>query len=124
MPSRPARPPADRRPRKERDHVSTHPLQDLRQDHLGRLRPARRIGQGGRPRRPVVCRTPRRRAAGLPRPPPRPVSTVRFNLDRGVFVIAGVVTLLSLMLATLVSSWWLVLTAFVGLNMLQAGFTG
>jgi hypothetical protein len=46
------------------------------------------------------------------------------NLDRGVLLIASVVTLLSVLLATLVSPWWLLLTTFVGLNMLQASITG
>ena len=47
-----------------------------------------------------------------------------FNLDRGVLMIAGVVTLVSTTLAALVSPWWLLLTTFVGLNLLQAGVTG
>jgi hypothetical protein len=34
------------------------------------------------------------------------------------------VILLSLVLTLAVSSWWLLLTAFVGLNLLQASFTG
>jgi hypothetical protein len=33
-------------------------------------------------------------------------------------------TLLSVALAWLVSPWFLLFTAFIGLNMLQAGFTG
>jgi hypothetical protein len=47
-----------------------------------------------------------------------------FNLDRGVLLIASLVTLTSVVLATVVSPWWLVLTIFVGLNMLQASITG
>lgn len=46
------------------------------------------------------------------------------NIDRFVFAFAGTVVLLGLVLATLVSTWWLLLPAFVGLNMLQAAFTG
>ena len=46
------------------------------------------------------------------------------NLDRSVLAIAGTVTLLSLLLTITVASWWLVLTAFVGLNLLQASLTG
>jgi hypothetical protein len=46
------------------------------------------------------------------------------NLDRGVLLIAGIVTLTSVLLTVLVSPWWLLLTAFAGLNMLQASFTG
>ena len=46
------------------------------------------------------------------------------NIDRIVFAFAGVMVLASLLLAQLVSPWWLLLAAFVGLNMLQAAFTG
>ena len=46
------------------------------------------------------------------------------NLDRAVLAVAGTVVLLSLVLTLAVSSWWLLLTAFVGLNLLQASFTG
>lgn len=46
------------------------------------------------------------------------------NVDRAVLAFAGAMVLVSLALAHFVSPWWLWLTAFVGLNMLQAGFTG
>lgn len=46
------------------------------------------------------------------------------NIDRLVFAIAGVFILLSLALSQLHSVYWLFFTAFVGLNMLQASFTG
>lgn len=46
------------------------------------------------------------------------------NLDRAVFLLAGTMTLLSALLAATVSPWWLLLTAFVGLNLLQSSFTG
>ncbi len=46
------------------------------------------------------------------------------NIDRIVLAFAGVMILLSLVLAQLHSNYWLLLTAFVGLNMLQAAFTG
>ena len=46
------------------------------------------------------------------------------NLDRAVFGLAGTMTVASVALAALVSSWWLLLTAFVGLNLLQASVTG
>lgn len=46
------------------------------------------------------------------------------NIDRIVFAFAGSVVLLSLVLSQLHSAYWLLLTAFVGLNMLQAAFTG
>lgn len=46
------------------------------------------------------------------------------SLDRAVLAFAGFVVLASLALAQLVSPWWLLLTAFAGLNMLQASMTG
>ncbi|MCB1591476.1 MAG: DUF2892 domain-containing protein [Alphaproteobacteria bacterium] len=46
------------------------------------------------------------------------------NIDRMVFAFAGFVVLLSLILGHYVSSYWLLLAAFVGLNMFQAAFTG
>jgi hypothetical protein len=46
------------------------------------------------------------------------------NIDRAVMAFAGVMILLSVALAHFVSPWWLLLTAFVGLNLLQASFTG
>lgn len=47
-----------------------------------------------------------------------------FNLDRGVFLVAGTVTLVSVALAAFVSTWWLLLTTFVGLNLVQSSVTG
>lgn len=46
------------------------------------------------------------------------------NIDRAVLAFAGLVVLLSLGLGYLHSPYWLLLTAFAGLNMLQASFTG
>lgn len=46
------------------------------------------------------------------------------TIDRIVLAFAGGMVLLSLALAYLVSSWWLILAGFVGLNLLQAAFTG
>ena len=46
------------------------------------------------------------------------------TLDNAVLSFAGAMILASLALAYAVSPWFLALTAFVGLNMLQAGFTG
>ncbi|MBX3597765.1 MAG: DUF2892 domain-containing protein [Rhizobiaceae bacterium] len=46
------------------------------------------------------------------------------TLDRAVMMFAGFMILLSLGLALYVSSWWLLLTAFVGLNLIQASITG
>jgi hypothetical protein len=46
------------------------------------------------------------------------------NLDRAVLALAGTMILLSALLAALVSPWWLLLTVFVGLNLLQSSITG
>ncbi len=46
------------------------------------------------------------------------------TLDRAVLFFAGVVVLTSLALGTFVSPWWYLLTAFAGLNMMQAAVTG
>ena len=46
------------------------------------------------------------------------------NIDRWVLRFAGFVVLLSLLLAVVHSSYWLWLTAFVGLNLFQSSFTG
>lgn len=46
------------------------------------------------------------------------------NIDRFVFAFAGLIILISLGLSQIHSIHWLWLTAFVGLNMLQAAFTG
>lgn len=46
------------------------------------------------------------------------------QIDNAVFALAGTMILASLALTLLVSPWFLLLNAFVGLNMLQAAFTG
>ena len=46
------------------------------------------------------------------------------SIDNAVLSFAGFMVLLSLALGVYVSPYWLLLTAFAGLNMLQAGFTG
>jgi hypothetical protein len=46
------------------------------------------------------------------------------NIDRFVLAFAGTVVLLSVALAHFVSAWWLLLTVFVGANLLQSAFTG
>jgi glucan phosphoethanolaminetransferase (alkaline phosphatase superfamily) len=45
------------------------------------------------------------------------------TVERGLRLMAGVMILISLALAHFVSSYWLLLTAFVGLNLLQSAFT-
>jgi hypothetical protein len=46
------------------------------------------------------------------------------SVDRAVMAFAGIVILVSLALALLWSPYWLILTAFVGANLLQASLTG
>jgi hypothetical protein len=40
----------------------------------------------------------------------------RWPLERVLFALAGTMTLLSALLAAVLSPWWLLLTAFVGVN--------
>ena len=46
------------------------------------------------------------------------------NIDRAILAFGGTVVLISLALGLWVSPYWFYLTAFVGLNLLQASFTG
>ncbi len=46
------------------------------------------------------------------------------NQDRAVMAFAGLVTLVSAGLAYAFGPYWLLLTAFVGLNLIQSSFTG
>ena len=46
------------------------------------------------------------------------------NIDRAVMRFADIMVLVSLLLGIYVSSYWFFLTGFVGLNLLQASFTG
>ena len=46
------------------------------------------------------------------------------NLDRAVLALAGGMVLLSVLLTALFSPWWLLLSVFVGLNLLQSSVTG
>ena len=46
------------------------------------------------------------------------------SLERAVMAFAGVMVLISIALTQLVSPMWWLLTAFVGLNLLQSAFTG
>jgi hypothetical protein len=39
-------------------------------------------------------------------------------------ILAGSLVLISLILAHFISQWWLLLTAFVGVNLIQSAFTG
>jgi Inner membrane protein YgaP-like, transmembrane domain len=46
------------------------------------------------------------------------------SVARAVMAFAGAMVLISLALGYFVSPWWYLLTTFVGLNLLQAAFTG
>ena len=46
------------------------------------------------------------------------------NLDRAALGMAGTFVLVSVLLAVTVSTWWLLLTAFVGANLIQSSVTG
>lgn len=46
------------------------------------------------------------------------------NIDRAVLVVAGSVVLIGLVLGEMIHPMWRLLSAFAGLNMLQAAFTG
>ena len=46
------------------------------------------------------------------------------TIDRIVLAFAGTIVLVGLLLGVLVNLWWLLLAAFVGLNLLQSAFTG
>jgi hypothetical protein len=48
----------------------------------------------------------------------------KMNVDKAVFIMAGAMILISLLLGVLWTPWALCFTAFVGANLLQAGFTG
>ncbi|GIX47194.1 MAG: sulfurtransferase [Candidatus Tectimicrobiota bacterium] len=45
------------------------------------------------------------------------------TVERGLRLIAGLFVLASVVLTVAHSSYWLLFTAFVGLNLLQSGFT-
>jgi hypothetical protein len=46
------------------------------------------------------------------------------SIDRAVMAFAGALILLSLALSQIHTPYWLLFTAFVGANLLQASFTG
>jgi hypothetical protein len=46
------------------------------------------------------------------------------QVENAVLAFAGFMILLSLALTILVSPWFMLLTAFVGLNLVQTAFTG
>jgi len=46
------------------------------------------------------------------------------TIDRAVLMFAGVMVIVSLALGFYISPYWYLLTAFVGLNLIQASMTG
>ena len=46
------------------------------------------------------------------------------KIDDLIRLLAGAMTLLGVLLTHFVSSWWLLLPTFVGLNLIQSVFTG
>ena len=46
------------------------------------------------------------------------------NVDRAVLLFAGFVVLASAILSVTVSPWWIALTIFAGLNLMQSSLTG
>jgi hypothetical protein len=46
------------------------------------------------------------------------------KVENGVRVFAGIMILISALLVWLVSKWWLLFTAFIGVNLIQSAFTG
>jgi hypothetical protein len=46
------------------------------------------------------------------------------KIESFIRLLAGSMVLLSALLVWLVSPWWLILTAFVGANLVQSAFTG
>jgi len=60
--------------------------------------------------------TPMRPPTRTPMVEPACADRPGWPLERVLFALAGTMTLLSVVLAALVSSWFLLLTAFVGVN--------
>lgn len=46
------------------------------------------------------------------------------TIDKGVMAFAGVVNLVGILLSLWISPYWLLLSGFVGLNLIQASITG
>lgn len=55
---------------------------------------------------------------------PRSLALTGMTIDRIIFAVAGTLVLLGLVLGLVVSSWFFVVTGFVGINLLQSAFTG
>lgn len=54
----------------------------------------------------------------------KPAVSRGWKVETAVRGIAGTLVLVSVALTLTVSTWWLLLTAFVGINLLQSSLTG
>ncbi|MEI6502426.1 MAG: DUF2892 domain-containing protein [Armatimonadota bacterium] len=45
------------------------------------------------------------------------------TIEKALRIMAGIMILLSAALTHFVSPWWILLTIFIGVNLLQSGFT-
>ena len=45
------------------------------------------------------------------------------TIERAVRIMAGIMILISVLLTHFVSHWWVLFTVFIGLNLLQSGFS-
>ena len=46
------------------------------------------------------------------------------TIEKAIRILAGTMVLIGLALAIWVNTWWLILPAFVGVNLIQSSFTG
>jgi len=46
------------------------------------------------------------------------------KMENAIRILAGTMVLISISLAHFVNEWWLLLTAFVGVNLIQSALTG
>ena len=46
------------------------------------------------------------------------------KMENAIRILAGTMVLISVSLAHMVSSWWLLLAVFVGVNLIQSAITG
>jgi hypothetical protein len=49
---------------------------------------------------------------------------ISMKMENAIRILAGTMVLTSITLAHFVSQWWLLLAAFVGVNLIQSAFTG
>jgi hypothetical protein len=54
----------------------------------------------------------------------KPENEEHMKVENGVRVFAGVMILASVLLVAAGGKWWLLFTAFIGVNLIQSAFTG